>query len=137
MKKFVPLVLIIALFVLIFIPLKSSADSPPGSIRLLTNYKHKFDEFESTDTWIGKIWKEDGITITYCIGDMAGEWANPKKQSEYLWYKEQVIDKQIIRTALTRDNELRVTFPKRKANFYGTVKSQEDITEFLLIVLTY
>ncbi len=137
MRKFLPLTIIAILFVLIFIPLKSSADSPPGSIRLLTNYKHKFDEFESTDTRIGQIWKDGGITITYDIGELAGEWANPKEQAEYQWYKEQVIGRQIVRIALTKDSELRVTYPKLKANFYGTVKSQEDVAEFLLIVLTY
>ena len=121
MRKFLPLVIIAILFALVFIPLKSSADSPPGSIRLLTNYKHKFDEFESTDTRIGKIWKDDGITIYYDIDELAGEWANPKKQAEYLWYKEQVIGKQIVRT-INRNSAMSscdFTVPKKFAFSFG------------------
>lgn len=137
MKKLLPITIIVALFSLIFTPIKSSADSPPGNIKLLTNYKHEFDEFQSTDTRIGKIWKDGGITITYDIGELAGEWSNPKDRTKYQWYKEQIVEKQIVRIALTKDNELRVTYPNMKANFYGYVKTQEDIADFLLMVLTY
>jgi hypothetical protein len=111
------------------------SDPPPGSIKLLSGYKHKTEQ--GIDTRVGRIWKEDGLTIEYDIGFSAGHYAKPGELDKYSWYKEQVIGKQSLRCALTRDSLLIVTFPDASANFFAKVKRQEDIAEVLLMVLTY
>src|SRR5262249_19980330 len=114
------------------------ADEPPGSIRLLPGYKHKGGMSE--DSLRGKIWKEGGLTIEYDIGDMAGEDGNEEHKPEYVWWREQSINNHPVRIAMTKERKLIVTFTTRShnpANFWATVKSEEDMTDLLLMALTY
>ena len=113
-------------------------DPPPGSIKLLDGYKHQ--KLQGIDTRVGKIWKENGISIQYDIGRMSGNYA--KQQREYqadqlLWAKEQTIKEARVELVLKKDRELYVSFPEHSANFYGKVQTEEDLVEALLMVLTY
>jgi hypothetical protein len=43
----------------------------------------------------------------------------------------------VPRLALTKDRMLYVTFPQTSANFFGTTKSDAEMVDMLLMVLTY
>jgi hypothetical protein len=42
-----------------------------------------------------------------------------------------------VQVAFTKDRVLVVTFPETFANFSGTTKSDEEVADMLLMVLTY
>ena len=134
MKKMLWLYSAIILLALPSYPQATKADLP-GSIQLLPGYTHKKEQ--GFDTSIGKIYKVRGITISYDIGGLAGRRIDPEEKSDYAWYKEQTINNQTVRIAMSRDRELTVTFVKDSANFWARVRTNEDITDVLLMVLTY
>ena len=115
------------------------ADDPlPGSIKLLDGFKHQ--RMQGIDSRVGKIWKENGLSIQYDIGAMAGNYA--KQQRDYqadqlVWAKQQTINGARVELVLKKDRDLYVSFPDHSANFYGKVQKEEDLVEALLIVLTY
>ena len=115
------------------------ADDPlPGSIKLLDGFKHQ--KMQGIDSRVGKIWIENGLSIQYDIGAMAGNYA--KQQREYqadqmLWAKQQTIKGAKVEVVLRKDRDLYVSFPDKNANFFGKVKTEEELAEALLIVLSY
>src|ERR1051325_9596152 len=135
MKKVLLIFVIVSLPSALFVLAANRRDAPPGGIRLLPGYQHKIEQ--GIDTQVGKILKDGGLTLEYDIGRLAGYYADAQRMSEYLWYKEQVVGGQNVRCALTKDNQLIVTFPDSSANFFGKVKSQEDMADALLMTLTY
>jgi hypothetical protein len=110
-------------------------EAAPGALKLLPGYTHQKEQ--GRDTRVGKIWKKDGPTIRYDIGRLAGNYAASQKKEDCAWQKEQVIQEQAVQLALTKDHTLFVSFPQLKANFSATIKTDEDLAEVLLIVLTY
>ncbi|HEV2912396.1 MAG TPA: hypothetical protein VGX92_03675 [Pyrinomonadaceae bacterium] len=119
-----------------FFATATQTDPAPGGIKLLPGYQHK--TLQGIDTRVGKIWKEGGLEIKYDIGSLAGDYANPKYFSkDFLWYKEQFVGGRKVRCALFKSNTLVISFPDSSANFMAGVKSQEDIAEMLLMILTY
>src|SRR5689334_7695900 len=52
---------------------RGSASAPPGGMTLLPGYKH--GRGSGLDTKVGRIWKDGRPTITYDIGDVAGDKA--------------------------------------------------------------
>jgi hypothetical protein len=109
---------------------------PPGGIRLLTGYVHIQDR--GIDTRVGRIRKEGGLDIRYDIGPLAGEYVNRcLSNNTCLWYKEQQLRGGLVKVALRNDGIIFATFPTTTANFYALVRSQEDIADFLLMILTY
>ncbi len=109
---------------------------PPGGIKLLKGYVHT--PLQGIDTWVGRIKKEGGLNIKYDIGSLAGEYVNHcLYNNTCVWYKEQQLKAGLVKIALTEYETIIATFPKTTANFYAEVKSQEDIAEFLLMILTY
>ncbi len=110
---------------------------PPGGIKLLAGYAH-FQE-QGIDTRVGRIKKEGGLDIEYDIGRLAGEYTNTcvRDKNACVWFKEQKLEYGIVKIALTKDGEIIATFPKTTANFFAQVKSQEDIADFLIMILTY
>ena len=113
-------------------------DSLPGSIKMLDGYKHQ--KLQGTDSQVGKIWKDGGITIQYDIGLMAGNYAKQQrkhKADHLLWDKLQTWNGEPVEMAMMKDRLLYVSFPKRHANFYCKVKEEQDIIDALLMVLTY
>lgn len=110
---------------------------PPGRIKLLDGYTH-FRE-QGIDTSVGRIKKEGGLDIAYDIGHLAGEYTNTcvRDKNNCVWFKEQKLELEVVKIALTKDGEIIATFPKTTANFFARVKSQEDIADFLIMILTY
>ncbi len=116
----------------------SADDPPPGSITLLDGFKHQ--TLQGIDTRVGKIWKENGLSIQYDIGRLSGNYA--KQQREYqadqlLWAKQQTWHGQPVELVMMKDRQLYVSFPERHANFYGKVQKEQDLVDVLLMVLTY
>lgn len=111
------------------------ADSAPGGIKLLSGYKHQV--LQGIDTRVGKVWKEGGLSIQYDIGKLAGNYAKAQGKDEPLWHKEQVIGGRTVHLTLAKDKKFYVTLPQGNANFWGQVKTEEDIADILLMVLTY
>jgi hypothetical protein len=112
-----------------------TASPTPGGIKLLPGYQHQ--KLQGIDTRVGKIWKEGGFTVEYDIGKLAGNAVKGQEKSTLLWRKDQVVDGREVEVALTKDRVLYVTFPQGSANFFGKVKSDEDMADMLLMVLTY
>jgi hypothetical protein len=111
------------------------AGSTPGDIKLLPGYKHA--KLQGIDTRVGKTWKDGGLTIQYDIGRLAGNHVKAQEKDKGLWYKEQVLAGHPVQLALTKDRTLYVTFPEATANFYGRARSDEEMADMLLMVLTY
>jgi hypothetical protein len=112
------------------------ASSPPGGIKLLDGYLH-FPE-KGIDTSVGRITKKGGLNITYDIGRLAGEYVNNcVRNKSCAWYKLQQLKDGLVKIALTKDGTIIATFPRTTANFVAEVKSQEDIADFLIMILTY
>jgi hypothetical protein len=135
MKKTLFVYVLIALFALPACSQIAKADPPPGKMQLLPGYTHKSEQ--GIDTRVGKIFKNGGITINYDIGELAGLYTSPDGKDEYEWYKEQKMNTQTVRIALTKKRELRVTFVEATVNFFGTVPTEQDLADALLMVLTF
>ena len=105
-------------------------------LRLLDGYQHKAEAAE--DSAAGKIWKEGGITIHYDIGRLAGQCVDPARRCDYAWFREQQVNGHTVYSARTKDGQVLVTFPGAEpANFYADCRSQDDVADMLLMVLTY
>jgi hypothetical protein len=103
---------------------------------LLPGYQH--ERLQGIDTSVGRIWKKDGLEIHYDIGRLAGNYAQSreKDKDKLEWFKEQAVGGRNVQIALTKDRVLTITVAGF-ANFYGTVKSEGDLADMLLMVLTY
>ena len=111
---------------------------PPGNIKLLPGYTH--EQKQGIDSSVGEISKKDGLIIRYDIGDMAGNRTMlylTKDKGKLLWYKTQKINNDDLLIAYFKDGKMMATFQNVYANFFAETKSQEDIVDFLLIVMTY
>jgi hypothetical protein len=113
----------------------TKANLSVGTIDLLPGYQHKREQ--GIDTIVGHIWKEGGITISYDIGKLAGIYVLPDQKTQFKWYKEQKINNQTVRIAMTKERQLRVTFVETNANFVGVVPTEQDLTDALLMLLTF
>jgi hypothetical protein len=111
------------------------ADAAPGGMKLLSGYKHQ--KLRGIDTLVGKISKEGGLSIQYDIGRLAGNYAQSQAKEETLWHREQVIGGRPVQLTFAKNKTLYVTLPEANANFYALAKSEEDIADILLMVLSY
>lgn len=129
--------------IIVGVPIISSASGQeppaPGSISLLPGYHHRVDR--GIDSKVGRIWKEGGLIIHYDIGELAGDytecgptcgWTNGE-----LWRREQLVQGQRVICVFTKKRKLVVSFPGAHANFYGTVNTDKQLTEMLLMLLTF
>lgn len=118
-------------------------NDPPKGISLLAGYKHKSaKDFEGNQ--VGEILKSDGVKIKYEIGFSQGMAADPDQKAAYVWYREQNLRSRTIRCALRKDNVLVISVPLdiapntlHAANFYGTIRTQNDIADMLLMILPF
>lgn len=130
------------LILLVALPLTDArtaqTESTPGFIRLLPDYQNQ--KQQGIDSDVGRIWKEDGVEIHYDIGKMAGNYADCKTcgwAGDELWRKKQTINGQESILVFTRFKRLIVTFPKSNANFYATIRTEEDMVDMLLMLCTF
>ena len=140
-KKFLLFVFLFCLFILSASAQNNNLSKPPRTppsrgIKLLSGYVHI--PLQGIDSWVGRIKKEGGLNIKYDIGRLAGEYVSRcLSENTCVWYKEQQLKGGLVKIAFTEDETIIATFPTTTANFYAEVKSQEDIADFLLMILTY
>lgn len=112
---------------------------PPGGMRMLEGYRH--EALRGIDSNPGRIWKPGGLEIHYDIGGLAGEYTDEYEQRQMKWMKRQQIDGREVVILLTNEDRMIITFRRSGerawANFMATVKTPNDTTEVLLMVLTY
>lgn len=119
----------------------ASAQEPPtpGSIRLLPGYHHSVGQ--GIDSKVGRIWKDRGPVIHYDIGALAGDYTECGRSCGWtngeLWRREQLVDGQRVVCVFTRKRRLVVSYPGAHANFYGTANTDKQLTEMLLMLLTF
>lgn len=110
-----------------------------GGIRLIPGYEHEV--LKGIDSLVGRIHKREGLEILYDIGGMAGNITRQVPPEKRKWTKETLVEGRNAIIMLSDDNRLFVTFLQTdtapSANFFATVKSQEDVADMLLMVLGY
>lgn len=134
--KAVKILLTITFFVL-SVSYSFAQTSAPGNIKLLDGYTH--ERGRGIDSSVGNISKTGGIAIRYDIGRMAGNYASryalDKKNVE--WAKTQTVNNQTLEIVYLKDGNIYASFPATYANFMAPVKTNEELTDFLLMVTTY
>lgn len=132
------------LIVVLLVELATSSaagDEPPapGGINLLPGYHHYLGQ--GIDSKIGRIWKERGLTIHYDIGELAGDYTECGHSCGWtegeVWRREQILQGQRIICVFTKRRRLVISFPQVHANFYGTVRTDMELTDMLLMVFTF
>lgn len=109
---------------------------PPGNIKLLPGYVHK--AARGIDTAVGSIAKPGGMDIFYDIGTMAGNVTGGalQKKESIVWVKEfEVYERRIVIVYL-KDGGIYANIGSL-ANFSATAKTDEDVVDFLLMIMTY
>ena len=147
---------VVICIVLFFCPLNCAAQSF-GGITLLDGYKVKKAWAVDAVTWT--IYKEGGLTIDFEAGMNEGLWADSKQLDKYLWYREQFVNGHKVMLALIKPgfktvwepdhprnrkpgNILLVTFPlggqpDNTANFNAEILNKQELTDALLMILTF
>ena len=149
MKRLLLLCAAVCLACLSNVDLASAGDDGLGGIRLLPGYKH--EKLKGIDSIVGRIVKQNGLTIQYEIGGIpegrlrfGGSFTDrpkltPKKQLK--WYREQMVKGQPVHIAYLKNNTLLVSYPKsipkKGINFYAKVNSTEEMVDVLLMLLTF
>ena len=123
-----------------------SADSRLGGMRLLDGFEHQ--ALEGIDSKVGVIQKKKGLKINYEIGTlpkagmprMGGQFTDKAKalpEVDLTWYREQTINGQAVHLAKRKDGVLLVSFPQKGINFSAQIDSEEELTDALLMILSY
>jgi hypothetical protein len=118
-------------------PSRADPTFSQGWIQLRPGYQ--VDEEQGLDTLIGRIWKKGGMEIRYDIGRCAGNYSRREasgKSGWLTWHTERSVKGRQVEATLTWDRMLYVTVDG-VANFYGHVRSDEEITDLLLMAMSY
>ena len=97
-------------------------------------------EWTGIDSVVGSIARKGGLVIEYDIGRLAGVYTDCKDcgwTNGELWRRNQVIRGHEVKIVFTKSKRLVISFPDAHANFYATIRSNADLTDALLMVLTY
>jgi hypothetical protein len=114
---------------------RKKCESAKSVLHLLPGYK--VDVFWGIDSWSAKISKEGSITIELFQGLHVGVDADAVDKKDVAWREEQVVNGQQVICVYTKSNDLVVSIPQLAVNFRGHTRNQQDLTEMLLMVLTY
>lgn len=112
--------------------------APPGSIKLLPGYHNQ--PTYGIDSKTGIISKEGGVEIHYDIGDMAGDYTDCLTcgwTKGEVWRRKQLVNGQKAVFVFTNKKRLVISFPSSHANFYATIHTSEQLTDTLLMLLTF
>jgi hypothetical protein len=117
--------------------LPKSMPPPPGNIKLLPGYVHKPER--GIDSAVGKISKENGLVIFYDIGRMAGNYtlAALEKKESIAWSKTQKVNNREMSIVYLKDGSIYANFSETSANFMSAVKTNEELADFLVMIMTY
>jgi hypothetical protein len=115
----------------------------PTGVVLLPGFVH--EPLEGIDSKVGRISKEDGLTVFYDIGEFAGAYATGNiatgDSGSRLWLKTYKHLGHRVDVTLVDTGRLVVSFTYDSepffANFMGTVDNDEEIAEFLVMVMGY
>ncbi|HXX20126.1 MAG TPA: hypothetical protein VEJ46_12050 [Candidatus Acidoferrum sp.] len=114
---------------------KEPAKPKMSPVRLLPNFKFRL--VRGIDTWGATIWNNNGVKVELNQGLHVGVATDLVDRSDVVWHEEQVVNGHKVACVYTKTHHLIVSFPELFANFDGGVRDQRDLTEMLLIVLTY
>jgi hypothetical protein len=113
-----------------------AVNAAPGGITLLPGY-HAVQR-PGPDTSEGRIARAKGLTIDYNLTCETGSYVDiARRDVKLLWSREQQVDGQPVQIAMTTNKILYVSYPRTRANFWTKVKSDQDLTDALLMLLTY
>jgi hypothetical protein len=105
-------------------------------VRLLPGYKFQIvPGFEGNAA--GTLWKEGGPKIEFTLGCCFDDATQSTRREDVLWKEEQVVNGRTFICAYTKSRELLMSFPKQFGYFRAKVQSQRDLSEVLLMVLTF
>lgn len=119
-------------------PQRPTSIATPGNIKLLPEYTHEAGR--GIDSAVGSISKKDGLTIRYDIGGMAGNYTESRvanNKENIVWQKRQKVNDDDLLIAYFKDGQIMASYFKASANFLAKTNSQEDIVDFLVMVMTY
>lgn len=118
-------------------PEPTKIDPPPGSMQLLDGYIHT--KTRGFDTKTGEIKKADGMKITYDIGFLASNQAFRifAREDSKSWLKIQKVNGMTLYLVGGEDNRLVATFPEPCAIFKAQVTNEEQVADFMLMIMTY
>ena len=112
--------------------------TPPGNIQLLDGYK--YEQLEGIDSYVGVIKGENGLEIRHDIGNMAGNYTRrylDSKVGDVVWIKRQTLNNDDVLVVLLKNGHIIANYTKSSANFFASTSKQEEIVDFMLIVMTY
>jgi hypothetical protein len=115
-------------------PASVPSTPPPGGIELLPGWSHRAEQ--GFDTAVGTIWRADGLEINYDIGFLAGQDAADTTYP-FVWTRKQIVHGYPVQITMRDRRYLQVLFPDMAANFSAHVPTEQDLTDVLLIVLSY
>ena len=137
---------LLAVLLLCSVPVAAQTNlAAPATMVLLPGYQHA-PVPTPRDSRNGRIWKDQGLSISYQAGGLAGNRVNGNPN--LLWSKEMTVRGNRVQIGMTRDRMLIVVLSSPTpppevpgsalpANFYATVNTEEDIADMLLMVMTY
>jgi hypothetical protein len=116
---------------------KAKTDPPPGSIQLLNGYIHT--KQRGIDTAVGEISKPDGMKITYDIGFLASNyaWRINESGNNEAWAKMQKVNGMTLYLVGGKDKTIVATFAEPCANFMARTTNEEEVADFILMIMTY
>lgn len=108
----------------------------PSGIQLLDGYKHR--SLPGLDTTNGVIWKDGGPRIDYVIG-IAGPQATAYRQTHKgIWRTSVKVRDMAFDFVLDTDQDVLVATIGGYGTFTATgVRSRQDVSEVMLIIMTY
>ena len=97
-----------------------------------------WEEHQGIDSFPGKIFATNGVTINFDLLLMAGAYLTPNQSNTCVWYKEETTDFGILmRSALVTSNKVLITFPQSFANFWCDFTEQRSAEITLSIVRSF
>jgi len=111
------------------------ADSARSPVILLPGYK--LQTVKGIDTFGAVIWKEHGAEIQFSQGAHLEDPMESVKESQVLWKQEQVVSGKKVQCIYTKSHQLIVNFPELHALFFATIHNSQELTEMLLMTVTY
>ncbi len=119
---------------------------PPGGMQLMPGYKH--EKMRGYDTAPGTISNPDGVEIHYDVGEVpkpggalhGGHFVDRARavpRGELRWYKEMKLHERPVHLAYTQGRDLLVAYPESGMNFSARAKSDEELVDALLMILSY
>ena len=122
-----------------------ATESSIEGMQLLKNYNHQ--AMQGIDSKVGVISKKGGLNIKYELGRVATD-SNIRKGGDFTdrakraakgaqWYREQVINGQVVHLAHLKNGKLLASFPLKGMNFSVDIKKPTDLADALLMILSY